>query len=1210
MPILSLGLLGHFHASLDDRPLESFRTNKVQALLIYLVAEPQQHSRESILDLLWPNMPLQPARHNLRQVLYYLRGEIPELQSRQAGKETKVPLVLTDRRRIQLNPEARVTADMHQFLALYNRTQQHEHPDLLHCAPCVQDLEDAAALYRGDFLADFFLADSSPFEAWAQGRRAELQRHYMDALEKLGHVYLAHGQYAVAEEAARKQISVDDLREEAQRQLLEALARTGHRNEAIAHYDSLRQRLWDELGVAPEATTVALVEQIERGKLKEPPPGVGDKTVLAGDTQDRNLELLPRFLVEDATQEEASTEAPPVFVARERELARLGAALGSARDGRGQVAFVVGGAGRGKTTLMQEFARIAAAADSNLVVVTGYCAAITGVGDPYHPFRELSAALTGDVEAKWAAGIISRQQARRLWELMPLSLPALVKHAPDLINSLLPGPALRERASMWAHPDSPWLYELATLAANKQGPGVDQKRIFAEYAALLKTIAEKRPLLIIIEDLHWVDAASSALLFYLSREIRDSNILFAGTYRPEEVTVGRASNLGTGHAEQHPLAGIMSELKRQHGDIWLDLGDLDKFEGRHFVDAYLDTQPNQLGEPFREALFRQTEGHPLFTTELIRAMQDRGDLQQDEHGRWVEGEAIDWTTLPHKVEGAIERRIEALDEALQSILAAASVEGEIFTAEVLARVQGMDQHALVQQLSGELDKRHRLVAAHAMEWLRPGQQRISTYRFRHQLFQHYLYHRLDEVERAYLHEAVGYALEQLYEGQTGEVAGQLAYHFQMAGLIPQAIDYFTQAGEAAADVHAYNEATAHYARALELAETEARSIDSEEMARLYTRLGGLLLVTRGDWAPEVGEVYKKAYELYQQAGESPQLFAALRGLSMFYKMRGELTIGRQLTEELMDLAQRLQDPIHVVEASFALGSLLYYAGEHGPAQKYLEWGMSNYRLEQHQPLIQDQDPGVALLSYSAHNLWLLGFPDRALRQCNEAIALAEKLAHPYSMAMALIWSGWTHIGRWETDQVLERSREAIRLSAKHDFPLFEAVGTIQNGWALTRQGSIDAGMAKMRQGLAASASTIGSESAPATVTIHFASVFPGFQDPGEGLRVIDNALAQTGENGLRFLEPELYRLQGELLLLRDGLGAEIEAIFLQAINLARRQRVRSLELRAAMSLSRLWQSQGKIEEARELLGEIYGWFSEGTDTHDLAAARVFLQELY
>jgi adenylate cyclase len=493
---------------------------------------------------------------------------------------------------------------------------------------------------------------------------------------------------------------------------------------------------------------------------------------------------LPPFLAQDT----APIEPAPVFVARERELTALETALATARSDKGQILFVIGGAGRGKTMLMQEFARRAQAGDPELIVVSGYCNAHTGLGDPYLPFREALAMLMGEVEAKWVAGLITSAHARRLWEFMPLTIPVLVKQAPDLIGSFIPVELLLERATPFAPAAAPWFQQLMTMTAHASSAGLEQKQILAQYTALLKTVAAQHPLLLILEDLHWVDDSSNALLFHLSREVGNDRILIVGSYRPDEVALSRGE-------VRHPLTDIMGELKRRHGDIWLDLGELAPAEEQRFVAAYLDTQPNRLDQAFREALFRRTEGHALFTVELLREMQERGDLRQDAEGYWVAGEAIEWAKLPARVEGVIETRINRLSADLQAILTVASVEGETFTAEVVARVQQLNERGLVQQLSRELDKQHRLVMAQALD--RVGQQRLSRYRFRHYLFQHYLYHNLDELERAYLHEAVGLALEALYGEQTEPVAVQLARHFEQAGLTEKAGRYLRQAGDQA-----------------------------------------------------------------------------------------------------------------------------------------------------------------------------------------------------------------------------------------------------------------------------------------------------------------------------------------------------------------------------------------------------------------------------
>jgi predicted ATPase len=344
---------------------------------------------------------------------------------------------------------------------------------------------------------------------------------------------------------------------------------------------------------------------------------------------------------------------------------------------------------------------------------------------------------------------------------------------------------MRERAATVTERDVPWFRELVARSRATAGAKVAQQPIVAQYSAALSAIASERPLLLILEDLHWVDSASSGLLLHLSRAAAHTRILILGTYRPEEVAVSRDQMV-------HPLAETLSELKRRHGDIWLDLGELAEADGRRFVEAYLDTQPNRLGPDFREALFDRTGGHALFTVELLREMRERGDLRHDDAGQWTQGPNINWNVLPARVEGAIEKRIQRLEQELQSILTIASIEGETFTAEVVARVQQVQARALVQRLSQELDKQHRLVVAHIMAWL--GSQRLSLYRFRHQLFQHYVYHSLTEIERVYLHEAVGTVLEALYGDQNEQVAVQLVRHFEQAGLHEKAVTYLLQVG--------------------------------------------------------------------------------------------------------------------------------------------------------------------------------------------------------------------------------------------------------------------------------------------------------------------------------------------------------------------------------------------------------------------------------
>jgi len=285
-------------------------------------------------------------------------------------------------------------------------------------------------------------------------------------------------------------------------------------------------------------------------------------------------------------------------------------------------------------------------------------------------------------------------------------------------------------------------------------------------------LAAQQPLLLVLDDLQWADAASINLLFRLGRRIRDSRILVVGAYRPDEVALGR-------RGERHPLEKVLAEFKRYFGGVWVDLGQAEPAEGRQFVDAFLENEPNRLGESSRQALFAHTGGHPLFTIELLREMQERGDLIRDEEGLWVEGPALDWGTLPARVEGVIEERIGRLEEELRDILTVASVEGEDFTVQIVARVQELQERRLLRTLSRELERRHYLVRERGD--MQVGRQLLSRYQFTHTLFQRYLYNDLSAGERRLLHGEIAEILEELYQGRTEEITVQLARHYTEAG---------------------------------------------------------------------------------------------------------------------------------------------------------------------------------------------------------------------------------------------------------------------------------------------------------------------------------------------------------------------------------------------------------------------------------------------
>lgn len=333
---------------------------------------------------------------------------------------------------------------------------------------------------------------------------------------------------------------------------------------------------------------------------------------------------------------------------------------------------------------------------------------------------------------------------------------------------------------------------------------------------MLHDLAEVHPLLLILDDLQWIDTASACLLFHLGRRLGGSRILVAGAYRPEELAPGHLvvspMHSALGKRQRHPLEKALGEFKRRFGDIWMDLAAVNESEARHFVDALLDIEPNHLEEGFRKSLFQRTGGHPLFTIEMLRAIQVRGDLLRGDDGHWVEGAVLDWDMLPARIEGVIEERIARLDDDLREILKVASVEGEEFTVAIVAKALGVDRRQLLHRLSGELEKHHRLVREWGIRIV--GRRRLARYRFAHALFQQYMYNRLSEGERILLHRRIAGILEALYEGSIQEITVQLAYHY--AGDIERERYYARLAGERVEAVYAHGEAVRYLSRALEL----------------------------------------------------------------------------------------------------------------------------------------------------------------------------------------------------------------------------------------------------------------------------------------------------------------------------------------------------------------------------------------------------------
>jgi predicted ATPase len=337
----------------------------------------------------------------------------------------------------------------------------------------------------------------------------------------------------------------------------------------------------------------------------------------------------------------------------------------------------------------------------------------------------------------------------------------------------------------------------------------------------------------------------------------------------------------------------------------------------------------------------------------------------------------------------------------------------------------------------------------------------------------------------------------------------------------------------------------------------------------------------------------------------------LYGQWLFYLVRAQLQTARQLSEQLLILAQRAQDTTLLLEAHRALGTSLFYLGELAPARTHLEQAMTLYDPQQHRSLAfhAGQDPGVVCRGFAAWALGLLGYPDQALQRSDDTRVLAQERAHPFTLAYALDFATRIHQLRREGQLTHQWAEALLTLSREQGFTQRLATGTILWGWALAAQGQTAEGIAQMRQGLAAFRAT-GAELARPYYLALLAEAYEEAGQAEEGLTALAEALAAAHTTGERFCEAELARLTGESLLAQSAEHhAAVETWFQQALDIARRQQAKSLELRTAMSLSRLWQRQGKCKEAHDLLAPIFGWFTEGFDTADLQEAQALLEEL-
>ena len=926
----------------------------------------------------------------------------------------------------------------------------------------------------------------------------------------------------------------------------------------------------------------------------------------------------------------ANTQHPAsLLVGREAELTHLHRLFTNAMRGERQVVFVTGEPGIGKTTLVETFL-FGAQSDEQFEVQKansrtpnselpslhpwigrGQCVEQHGAGEPYLPVLE-------------ALGRIGRSpDGEQLVTILRQAAPTWLVQMPALLTA----------------------EELATL--QRQVAGATRERMLREMVEAIEVLTVQHPLVLWFEDLHWADASTVDWLAAVAQQAVSARLLVIGTYRPSDLSL-----------RNHPLRAVKQELvaKGQCEELllpFLSADDVTRYLTQRYTAHHF---PPELGA----AIHRRTDGNPLFVVNMVEYLAAQGVIAEvNGHWRLQSPVAEVARGVPDSLRQLIEKHIERLSEEDQRLLEVASVVGVTFAAASVAAGLQIEAEAVDQQCETLARTGHFLRSQGIEEW--PDGTVGGQYSFLHALYQQGLYERVTEARRVRIHRRIGEQKATAYGERAREIASELAVHFEAGREYPKAVQYHRQAGEAVARHNAHQEALSHLKRGLEILTLLPDSPERmQHEVRLQLALANPLYAIGGRTSlQEMEHAYLRAQELCQRMGEPPQLASVLFGLCMVNELRGEVQKGLVLAEQLLTLAQKVQNPGLLLRSHMALGNVLYFIGDFTAARRHLEQALTIYDPDKHSPRVSNiaQDVGVVCLSRAGWVLWCLGYPEQARRSCDKGLTLARKLSHLLSEAFALDGAIGVAQECGELPVVERYVERMISLSQEQGFPYCLLWGKMVRGWLLTVQGNGAEGIAQLRQGI--DGIRMGGQELGLLYFMGLLAEAYGIENQAEeGLTVVAEALEIAAQRGERFYEAELYRLRGELTLAQSSIQSlgsrvqinqkaksrrqkakitsplplalntqreveqEAEGYFLKAINIARRQQAKSLELRAVLSLVRLRQQQAthaprntqhvsrnRLGEAHRLLSEIYHWFAEGFDTKDLQDAKALLEEL-
>jgi predicted ATPase/DNA-binding SARP family transcriptional activator len=742
--------------------------------------------------------------------------------------------------------------------------------------------------------------------------------------------------------------------------------------------------------------------------------------------------------------------------------------------------------------------------------------------------------------------------------------------------------------------DKVWLTEVTRLlpellAEQPELPHYEPVTEYGQRQRFFEALAHailitSQPLLLLIDDLQWCDQETFEWLHFLLRFAPTAQLLVVGCAREEELPA------------HHPLRTLLLHLRNTMSVTEITLEPLDAAEtvklGSQVAKRELD-----LDEGLH--LFHETGGYPLFVVEMARADLERGAVRLPEADRTHRQPPLeDARTLPPRVHAVLVGRLLQLSVSAREFVELAATIGREFTLDLLITVSNADANSAVRALDELWHKR--IVREHG----------ANSYDFTHDKLREVAYGEISAPQRRMLHRRIAQALEAIYAEDLDSVSGQIASHHERAGMIEQALPYYQRATAVAQRVYANEDAISLLSRSLELLELlPAGSKRDKQELSLQLALAPLYRVAKGWATPELERVLDRALALCDTVGDDAQRAETLYGLQSVYVVQARLERVQMVSDELHTLYQRSLGTAPPFADMMLAGARLHL-GRITDANAQFAEIIAAHDPDQILHIQESQGSNYAAhaRAWQAHALWCLGYPQQALSRGLDAVKLVQDLDQPFNQALVSAYLALLQQLRADEAVAREHAEQALALASKYQAPYYRAWASILVSYALALEQPNEERIGRLRGSITEFKASSARLRLPYYLSL-LAHVSGKAGRAEEGLTSIDEALSEARTHNERWWDAELHRLRGELLLMHGADASDVEAALLRAISIARSQQARSLELRATMSLARLWVAQNRPDDARGRLGDVYSWFTEGFDTPDLQAARLFLAQL-